>query len=173
MVVLPKPQCDVLSQLETLGLLQSVKQSNDPKNLGAEVQLTTFDYAENERVIIRMKSYDFAAYVYVDYFDISGNVLHLRPNQWEPLQYYQPGADITIGDNANGQSAVTLKAKPPFGRELVVAVASSVPLYNGLRPPVEPAAPYLAYLQTRITALKAENPAYKGDWVYMFVETHK
>ncbi len=62
---------------------------------------------------------------------------------------------------------------PPFGRELAVAYASTVPLYEGLRAPIEPAEPYLACLRGRIAELKAENPDYKGDWVYMFVETHE
>lgn len=173
MVVLPSPQCDVLSRLDNLGLPQSTKQTNDPKELGAVTQLTTFDYGEGERVIIRMKSYDFPAYVYVDFFDVDGNVLHLRPNQWEPLQYYQPGANITVGDDANGQPAVKLIVSPPFGRELAVAYASSEPLYTGLRPPTEPAEPYLDFMRARIAALKSEHPDYKGDWVYMFVETHE
>ncbi len=173
MIVLPSPQCDVLSRLENLGLPQSTKQALDPKELGAVTQLTSFDYGEGERVIIRMKSYDFPAYVYVDFFDVDGNVLHLRPNQWEPLQYYEPGANITVGDDANGQPAVRLIVSPPFGRELAVAYASSEPLYDGLRDPVEPAEPYLAYLRGRIAQLKAEHADYKGDWVYMFVETHE
>ncbi|MBL1434874.1 MAG: DUF4384 domain-containing protein [Rhodobacteraceae bacterium] len=173
MIVLPSPQCDVLSRLENLGLPQSTKQANDPKELGAVTQLTTFDYAEGERVIIRMKSYDFPAYVYVDFFDVDGNVLHLRPNEWEPLQYYQPGANITVGDDGAGQPAIQLIVRPPFGRELAVAYASSVPLYEGLRDPVEPAEPYLAFLRDRIADLKSEHSDYKGDWVYMFVETHE
>ncbi len=173
MIVLPSPQCDVLSRLENIGLPQSTRQANDPKELGAITQLTSFEYAEGERVIIRMKSYDFPAYVYVDFFDVDGNVLHLRPNQWEPLQYYEPGANITVGDDANGQPAVKLIVRPPFGRELAVAYASSEPLYDGLREAMEPAEPYLDFLRGRIAALKAENPDYKGDWVYMFVETHE
>ncbi len=173
MIVLPSPQCDVLSRLENIGLPQSTKQANDPKELGAVTQLTTFDYSEGERVIIRMKSYDFPAYVYVDFFDVDGNVLHLRPNQWEPLQFYQPGANITVGDDGAGQPAIQLIVRPPFGRELAVAYASSEPLYEGLRDTSEPAEPYLAYLRSRIAELKAENAGYKGDWVYMFIETHE
>ncbi len=173
MIVLPSPQCDVLSRLENLGLPQSTRQANDPKELGAVTQLTSFEYGEGERVIIRMKSYDFPAYVYVDFFDVDGNVLHLRPNQWEPLQFYEPGANITVGDDGSGQPAIKLIVRPPFGRELAVAYASSEPIYEGLRDTIEPAAPYLAYLRTRIAELKAEHDDYKGDWVYMFVETHE
>ncbi len=173
MIVLPSPQCDVLSRLENIGLPQSGKQQNDPKEMGATTQLITFDYASGERVIIRMKSYDFAAYVYVDFFDVDGNVLHLRPNPWEPLQYYEPDSNITVGEAQEGAPSIELRVAPPFGRELVVAYASSVPLYTGLRPPTELAEPYLDFMRARIAELKANNPDYKGDWVYMFVETHE
>ncbi len=171
MVILPSPQCDVLSRLDTLGLPQSTKQVDDPKQMGAKVQLTTFNYSDGERVVIKMKSYDFAAYVYVDYFDVDGRVLHLRPNQWEPLQYYQPGSNIVVGETEDGQPTINLTVAPPFGRELAVAYASSEPLYEGLRDTIEPAGPYLDFLRSRIAQLRAENPDYKGDWVYMFIET--
>ncbi len=171
MIVLPSPQCNVLSFIENIGLPQSRMQNNDPKELGASTQLTTFTYSEGDRVIIKMKSYDFAAYVYVDFFDVSGRVLHLRPNFAEPLQFYEPDSDISIGDDGNDTPAIKLLVKPPFGRELVVAYTSSVPLYEGLRDPIEPATPYLEFLRGRIAEVKAENADYKGDWVYMFVET--
>ncbi len=171
-IVLPSPQCGMLEAVEDLGLPQSRLQARDPLQLGAQTQLTTFEYAEGERVIIRMRAYDFPAYVYVDFFDAEGNVLHLRPNQWEALVQYQPGDLIAVGDDRDDGTGVELRVRPPFGLELVVAYASSVPLYEGLRDPVEPAQPYLEWLRTRIAELRAETPDYKGDWVYMFMQTH-
>ncbi len=173
MLVLPSPQCDVLSALDRLGLPQSTRQINDPKELGANTQLTTFNYRAGEYVVIRLNSYDFPAYVYLDYFDVEGNVLHLRPNRFEALEYYEPGARIVVGEPKEGQAFRGLRVAPPFGRELVVAYASSVPLYEGLRDTVEPAAPYLDFMRKRIAEIKAENPDYQGDWVYMFVETQE
>lgn len=171
-IVLPSPQCGMLEAVENLGLPQSRLQARDPLQLGAQTQLTTFEYGEGERVIIRMRAYDFPAYVYVDFFDAEGNVLHLRPNQWEALVQYQPGDLIAVGDDRDDGTGVELRVRPPFGLELVVAYASSVPLYEGLRDPVEPAQPYLEWLRTRIAELRAETPDYKGDWVYMFMQTH-
>ena len=173
MLVLPSPQCDVLSRLENLGLPQSQGQHRDPMQVGASTQLSTFDYGEGERVIVKMRSPDYPAYVYVDFFDVDGRVLHLRPNQWEDVELHTPDTPIQIGADREGQTSVKLMVSPPFGQELAIAYATSEPLYEGLRETIEPAEPYLAYLRTRIAELKAENPDYKGEWVYMFIQTHQ
>ena len=36
---------------------------------------------------------------------------------------------------------------------------------------VEPAAPYLAFLKSRVAARRAEHADFKGEWVYFFVTT--
>jgi len=172
MLVLPSPQCDVLSRLENLGLPQSQGQSRDPMHVGATTQLSTFDYGEGERVIVKMRSPDYPAYVYVDFFDVEGRVLHLRPNQWEDVELHAPDTPIEIGADREGQTSVKLIVSPPFGQELAIAYATSEPLYEGLRETIEPAELYLDYLRTRIAELKAANPDYKGEWVYMFIQTH-
>jgi len=172
MLVLPSPQCDVLSRLENLGLPQSQGQTRDSMQVGAITQISTFDYGEDERVIVKMRSPDYPAYVYVDFFDVDGRVLHLRPNQWENVELHHSDSPIEIGADREGQSSVKLVVSPPFGQELAIAYASSLPLYEGLRETIEPAEPYLDYMRTRIAELKSENPDHKGEWVYMFIQTH-
>lgn len=173
MLVLPSPQCDVLSQLETLGLPQSQGQHKDPMQIGAITQINTFDYGVGERVIVEMRSPDYPAYVYVDFFDVDDRVLHLRPNQWENVELHSPDTPLEIGADRDGQTSVKLIVSPPYGQELAIAYATSIPLYDGLRETIEPAESYLDYLRTRIAELKAENPDYKGEWVYMFIQTHQ
>ena len=173
MLVLPSPQCDVLSRLENLGLPQSQGQARDPMQVGAITQLSTFDYREGERVIVKMRSPEYPAYVYVDFFDVEGQVLHLRPNQWEDVELHAPDSPIQIGADREGQASVKLIVRPPFGQELAIAYASSEPLYEGLRDTIEPAEAYLDYLRSRIAELKAANPDYKGEWVYMFIQTRQ
>ena len=172
MLVLPSPQCDVLSRLENLGLPQSQGQTRDSMQVGAITQISTFDYGEDERVIVKMRSPDYPAYVYVDFFDVDGRVLHLRPNQWEDVELHHSDSPIEIGADREGKSSVKLVVSPPFGQELAIAYASSLPLYEGLRETIEPAEPYLDYMRNRIAELKSENPDYKGEWVYMFIQTH-
>ncbi len=173
MLVLPSPQCDVLSRVEGLGLPQSQGQQRDAKELGAITQLSTFDYSQGERVIVRMRSPDYPAYVYVDFFDVDGRVLHLRPNQWEDVELHAPDTPLEIGADRGGRSSVKLIVQPPYGQELAIAYASSAPLYEGLRDTIEPAEPYLDFMRGRIAALKAEDPDYRGEWVYMFIQTQE
>jgi uncharacterized protein YneF (UPF0154 family) len=171
--ILPSPQCDVLAMVQDIGLPQSQGQKRDPLRVGATTQISTFEYREGERVIVRMMSPEFAAYVYVDFFDVNGQVLHLRPNKWEAVELHPPNSPLAIGGDRGGRSAVRLIVQPPFGQELVVAYASSLPLYEGLREPIEPAGPYLAWLRTRIAEVRAANLDYRGEWVYMFLQTRK
>lgn len=172
MLVLPSPQCDVLDRLENIGLPQSQGQRLDSLQIGATTQISEFDYGEGERVIIKMRSPDYPAYVYVDFFDVDGRVLHLRPNQWESVLLHDPDTPLEIGaDREDGQS-VHLIVRPPFGQELAIAYAASHPIYDGLRETIEPAGPYLDYMRTRIAITRGKNPDFRGEWVYMFVQTH-
>ncbi len=169
MLVLPEPQCNVLDSLEDIGLPQSVDQENDALQVGASTQLVTLEYGEGQIVEIPIRGSEFASYVYLDFFQVDGTVFHMLPNQYTPLELMQPDAERKIGDDPDG---ITLIVQPPFGMELVVAYSSSEPLYEGVRDIVEPAELYLAFLQERIAELRAENEDYKGEWVYMFVQTY-
>jgi hypothetical protein len=70
-----------------------------------------------------------------------------------------------------GKEGLQLTIAPPFGQEIAAAFAASEPLYDGLRPIQEPAAPYLAFLQERVREARAKNPDFKGEWVYFFITT--
>lgn len=173
LMILPEPQCDILSQIQVLGLPQSADQIRDPLAVGADTQVYTFEYALGDRVIVHMSSPEYPAYVYVDFFDVDDRVLHLRPNQSEAVELHPPNTPLAIGADRPGTSSVQLYVQPPFGQELVVAYASSVPLYEGLRETIEPADLYLEFMRTRIAEIRAADPNHKGEWVYMFVLTHK
>jgi hypothetical protein len=60
---------------------------------------------------------------------------------------------------------------PPYGQEIAAAFAASAPLYDGVRPTLEPAVPYLDWLRERVRAVRAGQPDFKGEWVYFFVAT--
>ncbi len=168
MLVLPEPQCNILNDLEDIGLPQSVDQTNDALQVGASTQLVTLNYNEGQIVEIPIRGSEFASYFYLDFFQIDGNVFHMLPNEHTDLELIEPDATRQIGNDPNG---LTLIVQPPFGMELVVAYSSSVPLYEGVRDMVEPSEPYLAFMQERIAILRAEHTDYKGEWVYMFVQT--
>jgi tRNA A-37 threonylcarbamoyl transferase component Bud32 len=105
-------------------------------------------------------------YVYVDYVDPGGDVVHLRPNPVSPEAMAEGGSEIRLGveaaDVQTGARHYQLGA--PYGRAVVLALASAAPLFADLRPEVEPAGTYLAALEQ---ALAAQGGEVQGGWQYM------
>lgn len=170
LAVLPAPQCSVLSGIEALGLPQSTDQVDDPLVVGQAAQARTFAIAGGSQLQLDLGGADYPAYVYVDYFDGAGNVLHLIPNPYVPLREIAAEAPLRIGAGNPDFENLALTVEPPYGRDIAVAFASSEPLYEGLRPVVEPAEEYLAWLRDRV-AEASQSPDYRGEWVYFFVDT--
>ena len=171
MLILPRPQCGALSGIAALGLPQSTDQITNPLLIGRKAHARVFRFAGGDLLSLEMTAPDYAAHVYLDYFDAAGNVLHLEPNEFAPLRLARPGEIQTIGARAMRDNGLKLVVGPPYGQEIAVAFAASAPLYDGLRPISEPAAPYLDWLKGRIARARRENPGFKGEWVYFFVRT--
>jgi serine/threonine protein kinase len=60
---------------------------------------------------------------------------------------------------------------PTEGLDLVVTVGSSVPLFEGVRPEVEPADAYLASLLQALRSARAREATFRGEYSYLFVGT--
>ena len=166
LLVLPRPQCQVLAAIDALGLPQSSDQYSDPRVIGPDAHVRDYRFAEGDRLLLELEAPDYPAWVQVDYFDASGQVLHLQPNEMIPPARILPGAAIRVGDGA-----LSITIAPPFGQEIAVAFATSAPLNDGTRPMVEPAGPYLAEMAERLRTARATDPGFKGEWVYFFVTT--
>ena len=84
-------------------------------------------------------------------------------------------ADPRSGRNSNfqavGPNGEDIQIGPPYGQEIAVAFAASEPLFDEIRPLIEPAEPYLAWLREKVAAARAADPDFKGEWVYFFVAT--
>ncbi len=165
--ILPLPQCALLDGIAALGLPQSEEQLTDSDLVGEIGQVRDYAFTEGDRLVIDLTAPDYPAYVYLDYFDATGQVLHLMPNPQTPLRRLDPGRAFSVGREGD----LDLRIAPPFGQDIAVAFATSRPLYNGLRPMVEKAEPYLADLQRRIAEARAAEPGFRGEWVYLFVST--
>jgi hypothetical protein len=171
-LILPRPQCSALSGIAAVGLPQSNDQASDPRVIGADAHVREYRYAAGQRLELDMEAPDYDAVIYVDFFDAAGNVIHLQPNAIVPLQRHAPRAALSVGrPRPDGGPALDITIGPPFGQEIVVAFAASRPLYDGLRPMVEPAGPYLDFLRQRVEAARAADPGFKGEWIYFFVTT--
>ena len=174
LLVLPRPQCGALTGIAQVGLPQSTDQITNPLLLGAGTHVREFNYTEGQALVLDIQGADYDAYVYVDYFDADGNVVHLKPNEFRPLVNTSAKAALRIGSPrplSPGEPGLYIKIGPPFGQEIAVAFAASEPLYEGIRPLVEPADAYLEWLQGRVSLARETNPDFKGEWVYFFIST--
>lgn len=169
--LLPRPQCGALAGIGEVGLPQSSELYGNPRIIGADGYVAEEHYTAGQYVHFSMEGLDYPAYVYVDYFFADGTVAHLVPNDTVPLSLLAPKARFTVGSETPGPGELALQVGPPYGQEIAVAFAASVPLYEGLRPLSEPAETYLAFLKERVAATRAATPDFKGEWVYFFIST--
>jgi hypothetical protein len=171
MLILPRPQCGALAGIGAVGLPQSTDQVTNSRIAGNDAHARVFAYRGGDSLLLEMQAPDYDAYVYVDYYDADGNVIHLVPNDIVPLILHPAQSAMIVGRAADGQPALEITIGPPFGQEIAVAFAASSPLYDGLRPTVEEAGPYLSWLAERVAEARAADPGFKGEWVYFFIST--
>ena len=174
LLILPSPQCAALSGIANVGLPQSTDQITNPLLVGEDTHAREFRYTAGKPLVMTLQGADYDAYVYVDYFDADGNVLHLAPNEYTPLERTEAKSELQIGSDHvldAGEPGLYIEIGPPFGQEIAVAFAASRPLYDGVRPLVEPAEPYLDWLRDRVAEARAADPDFKGEWVYFFIST--
>lgn len=171
MMILPRPQCGALSGIADVGLPQSQDQLTNPRLIGADAQARTFSYTEGQTMVLDLAAPDYDAYVYVDFFDAGGNVIHLVPNQTVPLKLRPAKSALHVGAPDAGEPFLNITIGPPYGQEIAAAFAASAPLYEGERPLSEPAEPYLTWLKARVAEARAKDPGFKGEWVYFMVAT--
>ena len=171
MRILPRPVCGALAGIAAVGLPQSTEQDTDPRIVGADTHVRAYDYRAGQRLVLDLAGPDYDAFVYVDYFAADGTVIHLEPNGTVPLRRVAADAPFRVGEGGPDRPSLDLTVAPPFGQEIAAAFAASRPLYEGLRPVEEPAEPYLEFLRAQVAAARADDPNFKGEWVYVFVAT--
>jgi eukaryotic-like serine/threonine-protein kinase len=111
----------------------------------------------NDFIRPRVTMPDFRGIVRVDYLDREGNVQHLFPQVADPAQHlagdsmhrFEPGEVLSLGEPGPGRPG--WQVAPPFGTDLIVAVASEDPLFDHARPAnVENAEVYLRELRRAV-----------------------
>ena len=143
MKILPRPQCGALAGISNVGLPQSTDQITNPLLIGSDTHARILEYVEGERMFFDLTAPDYDAYVYVDYFDAGGSVLHLSPNEVVPLTLTTAQTRLRVGAKTPADIGLQITIGPPYGQEIAVAFAASHSLYSGLRPLSEEADGYL------------------------------
>jgi hypothetical protein len=143
----PWPQCEAL-----MTVTEGVKA--DHGMAMATVDHPGTEYETGTRLVMRVKTPDFPSYLYVTYLPASGDaVLLYKPRGMVP----EPLAPRSIVDLGGGSDPRVFKVGPPFGAEMVIAVATASPLFTDGIPASATERDYLTAL--RKTLLYKPDPA--------------
>jgi serine/threonine-protein kinase len=115
---------------------------------------------DGERIRPRVVMPGFVGYLRVDYIAHDGNVQHLYPQivdasgaVADKVRLFTAGEKVSLGDPPPGQPA--WEVGPPYGTDMIIAIASSQPLFTKPRPAnVEAAATYLRELDAAVQAVR-------------------
>lgn len=137
------------------------------RNMNAHTQLDSTssirEYVEGDPLEFGLNAPSYEAYLYVDYFQIDGNVVHVLPTQRKQHRRYPAGDRIKIGDRAKGETRFEVGA--PFGTELITVVASKEPLFAEPRVLQESAHDYLTALHEAIA--RSDKHWVTADYFYI------
>jgi hypothetical protein len=112
---------------------------------------------DGEQIMPRVTIPDFRASLRVDYVGHDGMVLHLYPQLADAKQFmtadpprvFQMGETVTLGNPGPGHPAWLVGE--PFGTDMIIAIASTQPLFDRPRPDnAESAADYLRDLRAAL-----------------------
>jgi Domain of unknown function (DUF4384) len=137
-----RPACGVLELLQhkasaqaDLGTLPVVR----PFGHGSQ-------FAAEEKLVVEADAtslYD--GYLYVDFVQHDGTVLHMLPGADRADNAVKAGERVLLG---KGPQEYTITA--PFGTEMLVVISSPTPLFKKARPQVEKAEAYVGALRTAL-----------------------
>jgi predicted Ser/Thr protein kinase len=115
------PYCDVFD------IIRPIAETGSPGlGVGLKDGVTRLSAGQFVLPIVNMP--DFPAYLQVDYFSHDGSVAHLFPPRGATNPVFASNASVTLGLD-HGKPNIEVAA--PFGADLIVAVASSDPLFAG------------------------------------------
>jgi hypothetical protein len=119
---------------------------------------------DGELITITVTGPDFPAFLMVSFLVHDGTLAHLHPTPTDPARPLAPGATMRLGDPSIGGPAWAVG--PPFGSDMIIAVASSAPLFDRPRPDDDDTSAYLRDLRAAIAAARARGVRLAADaWV--------
>ena len=124
------------------------------------------DLAAGDTLMVDVVTPDFQSYVTVDYFVLDGHVVHLLPNAAARENTAPPRYTATIGSLGNWVIG------PPFGTEMLVLVATPVPLFDAVRPDAEDRTAYLRALDERLGSIARAHGAGAIAVDFLQITTH-
>jgi serine/threonine-protein kinase len=136
--------CDVIKLLDERGTLTG---ATKPR---LEFNIPSLTYRDGDLLVVRATA-AVDSYIYVDFFDNTGQVVHMKPLPKQRNEIVRAGKVVTLGtDNAESKDAA-YEMTAPFGPNLIVAIAARQPLFDPRAKGEESTQPYLAALTQALT----------------------
>jgi hypothetical protein len=136
LVVAPWPQCEAMQTLEKpLATTDQAKIDIGPASA----------LRDGDTLRIEIQPPSQISYLYVSYVQADGSVVHLVQPEGLAPQPALPGQPLVFGDGRDGRAKFTVSG--PFGREMIIAVASRSPLFDRKLPDQQTEREYLTALR--------------------------
>ena len=121
---------------------------------------------EGDTLMVDVTTPNIQSHIAVDYFVLDGNVVHLLPNAAERETLAPPRHTVTVGNLGNWMIGA------PFGTEMLVLLATPVPLFDKPRPDAEAGQDYLRALETRLDGIAKAHGAGSIAVEFLQITTH-
>jgi len=131
--VRPWPQCEAMLTLHDV--------LAKPSGLKLSVSGGKSTLSEGERLSVEVTTPYYPSYVYLTYIQANGDAVHLLHPQGRLPKALPPNTHLVLGNGENGKQSFTIN--PPFGDEMIVAIASASPLFDDELPPTQIERDYL------------------------------
>ncbi len=126
-------------------------------------------FVEGERLVVDIGTPTYKSWLYVDYFDQGGGVVHMMPSPGEEFNEADPRESFQLGEEGD---IGLWEVAPPFGNDMIVVLATSAPIFEGARGQLEQANDYRAALRKRLKALESASGKAKisADFVVVTIK---
>ncbi|MBV9758017.1 MAG: DUF4384 domain-containing protein [Alphaproteobacteria bacterium] len=151
------PYCAALDLLRPVAYSAAARSSG----FGMTLREGNRPLKDGELITLDLQLPNFPAWLTVDYLQHDGTVVHLHPTPKDPARSYPAGSRQSLGDPSQGGERWEVGA--PYGTDMVIAVASSAPLFTQKRKDLEDTEPYLRALQAAIEAAGRRNTQLAAD----------
>jgi hypothetical protein len=131
----PWPQCEALQTLE-----KPLAAADSPT-----LAIDSADMHAGDTLKITVRSPSQISYLYVAYIQADGSVVQLQQPQGVVPAPTLPNQTLVFGDGANNRAKFTIG--PPFGPEMIVALASRSPLFDSELPATQTERDFLSALR--------------------------
>jgi hypothetical protein len=114
-------------------------------------------------------------YLYLDYLDSDGNVVHMLPSPKRLQNDVHAGQKVVVGsEGPDPRGYYSYEIQPPYGPGLIVAITSPQVLFDtSLGGHIETAAEYLPALRTALQATTMDNSPEGVIATFQFIEIYE